>query len=109
MMKSEFVESLKANVKTAKELEELKANLLERRFRRFTPEDSNKIGIPIILIKTKGDSTRRVFQGVEYLFADSWEITEKQGILFIYNEERTIGYPKTFRVKKDRILIDTLR
>lgn len=108
-MKSEFIENLKSNVRSAKELEELKANLLEGRFRRFTPEDSNKLMIPVIVIKTKGDSARRVFQGVDYLFADSWEIGKKQGIIFLYNEDRTIGYPKTFRVEKDRILIDTLR
>lgn len=108
-MRSKFLESLyyKASDKLRKDL--LFQDLQTDRYRRANRLDSNKTHIPIVLIQTKGNGERATFHSAVDAYADFGVISDHWGQVYVYTEDKSIAYPRKFKITSDRILIDTWR
>lgn len=106
MKYSRYIENLYFPVKTRDEERKLKDDIHAGRFERISRDYEFKKHVPVIVIHTKGKGSRETFDFASRLFADFGKIGEKVGEIYLYNEERTIGYPRKFVLDKDRILLD---
>ena len=79
------------------------------RFKRITKDCAGKKNVPVVLIQTKGNGTRETFYGIQLLHADFGEIGNYWATVYLYNDDRSIAYPRRFAPSKDRILIDIWR
>ncbi len=100
MLKSPFLENLKANKKSKEELEEFKKELIE--YQELSKDDSNKIGLNVVYFETKGKGAREVLQKIHRCKADTGKIGESWGEIYIYNDE--IRLPRKFKINSHRIL-----
>lgn len=109
MLKSQFLDRLKTNRKTKKELDDFKKNELKK-YREFTKEDSFKVGYVGVYFETKGKGEWEVLQKIHICCIDCGRIGNVYGECYIYNGNSYADYdeihlPKRFKIKSHRILI----
>lgn len=111
MKESKWIENLLTNRTSKKKYEDLIYRIHKGQFRELSPSDSFKIGLDIVVIETKGNGKREVFQRVAKHKADTGKISDTWGDIFIYDQHeafgRINGYPKRFKPTSHRILVDT--
>lgn len=103
-MNSSYIESLKASRSNRHKLEELREKLAKGEFERLSRTDAHKCHVPVILIETKGKGVREYLQNVRNLWADVGSIGATIGEIYLYDDSRTIGLPRRFKLSADRIL-----
>lgn len=103
-MRSIYIENLKASRSNRHKLEELREKLAKGDFERLSRADAHKLHIPVILIETKGKGVREYLQNVRNLWADVGSIGPTIGEIYLYDDSRTIGIPRLFKMSADRIL-----
>lgn len=109
MNDSKYIANLKTSRRSYNLWKELMDNIHDGRYERLSSKDSFKIGIPVVLIITKGKGNREVIQDIQYLYGDTGNIGKCMGEIYIYDKEKRVAYPRRFNRLKDRILKDLLR
>lgn len=108
-MRSKFLESLYYKTSDLFVKGILFDDLEKGRYERPTKEYANKTHVPIALIQSKGNGQRATFHSVVNAYADFGVISDQWGQVYVYTEDKSIAYPRKFKITSDRILIDTWR
>lgn len=106
---SEYVEGLYFPATMRADELNLKEFLRQGRFEQVDKTYSGKSHIPIILFETKGNGDRESVSNILSLYADFGHIGDEWGLAYVYNEDKSIAYPRKFLCKAHRILIDRYR
>ena len=106
---SEYIDSLYFPTSMWRTENEFKSDLKRGRFKEVDASYERQMRIPVVLICSKGNVPRASVSAIQSLYADFGHIGDKWAMVYLYNEDRSIAYPRKFNVKKHRILIDTYR
>ena len=109
MTESEFLNRLYFKKGDLEIRNQLFQDLKEGRFEEATKRLENATHVPVFYITTKGKGERESFENARCLFADFGSMGNEQGLVYLYNEDRSFGIPKRFNYKSHRILIDKRR
>lgn len=106
LLKSKFIFNLHTSKKTSNDYIHFICEVSHGRYREFTKDDSNKTGIRVAMIVTKGKGKREIFQEILHCYGDTGKISNSIGNIYLYGRDG-LDYPRRFKITSHRLLVDT--
>lgn len=107
MMESEWIENLKSSRANRLKLEGFRKEVERGEYRRFSSEDSNRHGIPVVVVEATGKGENEYFKRLVRCYADVGKVGFFYATAVLYDETKSFRCIRRFAVKGDRVLILT--